>query len=131
MEIKEIERLIEKRRLTADDKAAVKEEADRLGITYTLKQGCSQCWDKLLLKIYDAHRDEVTAAVSVDGYRLKNPLHGFRTYNGELFDNNTVAGKIVGKLHPSIVRDYFVKVETETETESETESESDGGESEI
>ena len=131
MEIKEIERLIEKRRLTADDKAAVKEEADRLGITYTLKQGCRQCWDKLLLKIYDAHRDEVTAAVSVDGYRLKNPLHGFRTYNGELFDNNTVAGKIVGKLHPSIVRDYFVKVETETETESETESESDGGESEI
>lgn len=127
MELKEIERLIEKQRLTSEDKAAVKAEADRLGIAYTLKQGCRQCWDKLLLKIYDAHREEVTAAVSVDGYRLKNPLHGFRTYNGELFDNNTVAGKVVGKLHPSIVREYFVKVETETETETE----SDGGESEI
>lgn len=127
MEINEIEKLIEKKRLTADEKAAVKAEADRLGIAYILKQGCRSCYDNLLLKIYDAHRDEVAAAVSVDGYRLKNPLHGFRTYNGELFDNNTVAGKVVGKLHPSIVREYFVKVETEPETETE----SDGGESEI
>ena len=119
MEIKEIERLVEKQRLTAEDKAAVKAEADRLGIAYTLKQGCRSCWEKLLLKIYDAHREEVAAAVSVDGYRLKNPLHGFRTYNGELFDNTTVAGKVVGKLHPRIVREYFVKVETETETESD------------
>lgn len=118
---------MEKQRLTAEDKAAVKAEADRLGIAYTLKQGCRQCWDKLLLKLYDAHREEVTAAVSLDGYRLKNPMHGFRTYNGELFDNKTVAEKVVGKLHPSVVRDYFVKVETE----SETETESDGGESEI
>ena len=127
MELKEIERLIEKQRFTAEDKAAVKAEADRLGIAYTLKQGCRSCYDKLLLKIYDAHRDEVTAAVSVDGYRLKNPLHGFRTYNGELFDNNTVAGKVVGNLHPHIVREYFVKAETETEKETE----SDVSESEI
>lgn len=127
MEIDEIERLIQKQRLSADEKASVKDEADRLGIAYTLKQGCRQCYDKLLLKIYDAHREEVAAAVSLDGYRLKNPLHGFRTYNGELFDNNTVAEKVVGKLHPSIVREYFVKVETETEKESE----GDGGESEI
>ena len=133
MEIKDIERLIEKQRLTAEDKAAVKAEADRLGIAYTLKQGCRQCWDKLLLKLYDAHRDEVAAAVSLDGYRLKNPLHGFRTYNGELFDNTTVTGKVVGKLHPAIVREYFVKVEveTETETKTETETESDVSESEI
>lgn len=119
MEIKEIERLIEKQRLTAEDKAAVKAEADRLGIAYTLKQGCRQCYDKLLLKIYDAHREEVAAAVSVDGYSLKNPLHGFRTYGGELFDNTTITDKVVGNLHPSIVREYFVKVETETETETE------------
>jgi hypothetical protein len=127
MEIKEIERLIEKQRLTAEDKAAVKAEADRLGIAYTLKQGCRQCYDKLLLKLYDAHREEVAAAVSVDGYRLKDPLHGFRTYNGELFDNITVTCKVVGKLHPAILREYFVKVETETETETET----DGDESEV
>lgn len=119
MEINEIERLIEKKRLTAEDKAAVKAEADRLGIAYTLKQGCRSCYDKLLLKIYDAHREEVAAAISVDGYRLKNPLHGFRTYNGELFDNNTVTDKVVGKLHPAIVREYFVKVETEQETKSQ------------
>ena len=119
MELKDIEILIEKQRLTAEEKTAVKKEADRLGIAYTLKQGCRQCWDKLLLKIYDAHREEVAAAVSVDGYRLKNPLHGFRTYNGELFDNTTVTGRVVGKLHPAIVREYFVKVETETETETE------------
>lgn len=123
MELKEIERLIAKNRLTREEKAAVKAEADSLGIEYTLKQGCGSCWEKLLLKLYDAHREEVKSAVSVDGYRLKNPLHGFRTYNGELFDNTTVAGKVVGNLHPSIVREYFVKVETETE--------SDGGESEI
>lgn len=125
MEIKDIERLVEKQRLTAEDKAAVKAEADRLGIAYTLKQGCRSCYDKLLLKIYDAHREEVAAAVSLDGYRLKNPLSGFRTYNGELFDNTTVTGKVVGKLHPHIVREYFVKVETETEAES------DGSESKI
>lgn len=137
MEVNEIERLIQKQRLSADEKASVKAEADRLGVAYTLKQGCRQCWDKLLLKLYDAHREEVAAAVSLDGYRLKNPLHGFRTYNGELFDNTTVTGKVVGKLHPAIVRDYFVKVETEsrteteTETETKTETENDGGESEI
>lgn len=119
MELKEIERLIAKNRLTRDEKAAVKAEADTLGIEYTLKQGCGSCWEKLLLKLYDAHREEVAAAVSVDGYRLKNPLHGFRTYNGELFDNTTITGKVVGKLHPAIVRDYFVKVETETETEGD------------
>lgn len=119
MELKDIERLIEKQRLTAEEKTAVKEEADSLGIEYTLKQGCRSCYDKLLLKIYDAHREEVTAAVSVDGYRLKNPLHGFRTYNGELFDNTTIKDKVVGKLHPSIVREYFVKVEVKNETETE------------
>jgi hypothetical protein len=119
MEIKDIERLVEKQRLTAEDKAAVKAEAERLGIAYTLKQGCRQCWDKLLLKLYDAHREDVEAAVSLDGYRLKNPLHGFSTYNGELFDNNTVTEKVVGKLHPHIVREYFVKVETKPETESD------------
>ena len=58
MELKDIERLIEKQRLTAEEKTAVKEEADRLGIAYTLKQGCRQCYDRLLLKIYDAHREE-------------------------------------------------------------------------
>jgi len=131
MELKDIERLIEKQRLTAEEKTAVKEEADRLGIAYTLKQGCRQCYDRLLLKIYDAHREEVTVAVSLDGYRLKNPLHGFRTYNGELFDNTTVTAKVVGKLHPAIVREYFVKVETETETETKTEPESDASEGEI
>lgn len=135
MELSEIERLIEKQRLTAEEKSAVKAEADRLGITYTLKQGCRQCWDKLLLKIYDLHRDEVSAAVSVDGYRLKNPLHGFRTYSGEIFDNTTVTSKVVGKLNPIIVREYFVKVETETGTESETETKTetanDGNESEV
>ena len=133
MELSEIERLIEKQRLTAEDKAAVRAEAERLGIAYTLKQGCRQCWDKLLLKIYDAHREEVDAAVSLDGYRLKNPLHGFRTYNGELFDNTTITEKVVSKLHPHIVREYFVKVEveTETETKTETEADSDVSESEI
>ena len=125
MELKDIERLIEKQRLTAEEKTAVKEEADRLGIAYTLKQGCRQCYDRLLLKIYDAHREEVAAAVSVDGYRLKNPLHGFRTYNGELFDNTTITDKVVGKLHPSIVREYFVKVEVKNENET------DGDESEV
>ena len=125
MELKDIERLIEKQRLTAEEKTAVKEEADRLGIAYTLKQGCRQCYDRLLLKIYDAHREEVVAAVSVDGYRLKNPLHGFRTYNGELFDNTTITDKVIGKLHPSIVREYFVKVEVKNETET------DGDESEV
>ena len=129
MELKEIERLIEKQRLTAEEKSAVKAEADRLGISYTLKQGCRQCWDNLLLKIYDEHREEVTAAVSVDGYRLKNPLHGFRLYSGELIDNTTIAGKVVGKLNPIIVREYFVKAETETKPETETAK--DGNESEI
>lgn len=125
MEIKEIEIFIGKQRLTAEDKAAVKAEADRLGIAYTLKQGCRSCYDKLLLKLYDAHREEVAAAVSLDGYRLKNPLHGFRTYNGELFDNTTITDKVIGKLHPSIVREYFVKVEVKNETEN------DGNESEV
>lgn len=125
MESKEIERLIEKKKLTREEKAMVKAEADRLGIAYTLKQGCGSCWEKLLLNLYDAHRVDVKAAVSLDGYRMKNPKHAFQTYNGEVFSNDTIAGKVVGKLHPNILKEYFVKVEAETEAEAEAETEAE------
>lgn len=94
---------------TKEVKAEIREAADSLGLEYTIKDGarCRECYDKLLVRIYEAM--DVEANVSLDGWRLKDPHASFRTYGGELWSNATIAGKEAGGLNPSILAAYFVK----------------------
>lgn len=93
---------------TREMKAEIREAADALGLDYTIREGarCRECYDKLLVRIYEA--TEVDAAVSLDGWRLKDPRHSFRTFGGELWSNATIAGKEVGGLNPNIIEEYFI-----------------------
>lgn len=94
---------------TREMKAEIREAADALGLEYTIREGarCRECYDKLLVRIYEA--TQVDAAVSLDGWRLKDPRHSFRTFGGELWSNATIAGKRAGGLHPHVLAAYFEK----------------------
>lgn len=105
-----IEELMATKPWTKEMKAEIREAADALGLKYIIREGarCRECYDKLLVRIYEA--TEVGAAVSLDGWRLKDPRHSFRTFGGELWSNATIAGKEVGNLHQNIIDAYFEKV---------------------
>lgn len=109
MDARDIEILINKPRLTAEDKKAIRKAADDEGLEYTLKQGCRDCYDKLLLRLYEA-KGGGEANVSLDGYRFRDARRSFR-HNGIVYSNETIAGLRVGHLHPVIIKSNFVKVE--------------------
>lgn len=120
MTLEDIEILIKKSELNASERKSIRDEADAMGIEYKIRQGCRDCYDKLLLKIFDAKRGRGNVAVSLDGYRFKTPGDSFRTYCGEVFSETTLPSKVVGRLHKSIISDRFVKIEpTEDQTEIE------------
>ena len=109
MDTKEIENLINKPRLTAEDKKAIRKAADEAGMEYVVKQGCRDCYDKLLLRLYEANGGG-EANVSLDGYRFRDTKRSFRAGN-VVYNNETIAGMRVGHLHPVIIKSNFVKVE--------------------
>lgn len=109
MDTRDIEILINKSRLTADDKKAIRKAADDEGLEYVVRQGCRNCYDKLLLRLYEA-KGGGEANVSLDGYRFRDVLRSFR-HNGIVYSNETIAGLRVGHLHPVIIKSNFVKVE--------------------
>ena len=109
MDTRDIEILINKPRLTAEDKKAIRKAADDEGIEYVVRQGCRDCYDKLLLKLYEA-KGGSRVNVSIDGYRFRDTKRSFRC-NGIVYSNETIAGLRVGMLHPSIIEANFVKEE--------------------
>lgn len=109
MDARDIEILINKPRLTADDKKAIRKAADDEGIEYVVRQGCRDCYDKLLLRLYEANGGG-EANVSLDGYRFRDTRRSFR-HNGIVYSNETIAGLRVGHMHPVIIKSNFVKVE--------------------
>lgn len=111
-----IEELIAKKPLTQQEKAEIREAADGMGIEYTIKQGrkCRECYEKLLLKLYEAMPTEAIA--SLDGFVMRDPRHSFVCL-GQLWSNALMAGRNVGTLHPSVRDAYFVKVKKEEEGE--------------
>lgn len=109
MYTREIENLINKPRLTAEDKKAIRKAADEAGIEYVVKNGCRDCYDKLLLRLFEA-KGGGEANVSLDGYRFRDARRSFR-HNGIVYSNETIAGLRVGHLHPVIIKSNFVKVE--------------------
>lgn len=110
MELRDLETIINKAKMTKEDKNLLRAEADRLGIEYVMKKGCKSCWDKLITKLYEAMRHD-TLNVSADGYRFKRHGMGFRTHGGEVYTNDNIRTKTVGKLNACIISSYFVKVE--------------------
>ena len=97
-----------KKSFTKEEKKEITEAADALGLEYVIKGGskCRECYDKLLVRIYE--KTDVEAAVSLDGWRLKNPRESFRLM-GQLWDNATLAEREVGNLHPHVLEIYFEK----------------------
>lgn len=109
MDTRDIEILINKPRLTAEDKKAIRKAADDEGFEYVVRQGCRDCYDKLLLRLYEA-KGGGEANVSLDGYRFRDTKRSF-LHNGIVYSNETIAGLRVGHLHPVIIKSNFVKVE--------------------
>lgn len=109
MDARDIEIMINKTRLTAEDKKAIRKAADEEGLEYVVRQGCRNCYERLLLRLYEA-KGGGEANVSLDGYRFRDARRSFR-HNGVVYSNETIAGLRVGHLHPVIIKSNFVKVE--------------------
>lgn len=108
MEKERIEKLLNKAKLTADDRAEIRREADKMGISYTVKKGCRKCYERILLKMYEA-MTQAPAEVSLDGWSLKDTRQSFRV-GGKLYNNATIKTMIIGNLHPLVLNRWFVKV---------------------
>lgn len=117
MDINEIEYLIQKSALTSHEKRAIREAADAEGLTYTVRQGCRDCYERLLLRLYEAASDGALNT-SPDGWRFKNPRQSFQ-YGGTVYNNETIKGLRVGHLHPVILKANFVRADEAREEEAE------------
>ena len=113
MDINVIEYLIQKPALTSSEKRAIREAADAAGLTYTIRQRCRDCYERLLLQLYElAEKNELNT--SPDGWRFKDIRHSFQ-YNGVIYNNETIKGLNVGPLHPVIIKANFVRADKEGE----------------
>ena len=113
MDINVIEYLIQKSALTTHEKHAIREAADAAGLKYTVRKGCRDCYERLLLQLYEmAEKKELNT--SPDGWRFKNPHQSFQ-YNGTIYNNETIKGLRVGHLHPVILQANFVRAEKREE----------------
>lgn len=113
MDINVIEYLIQKAALTSGEKRAIREAADAAGLKYTVRQGCRDCHERLLLQLYElAEKKELNT--SPDGWQFKNPHQSFQ-YNGTVYNNETIKGLCVGHLHPVILKANFERADKERE----------------
>lgn len=113
MDINVIEYLIQKAALTSGEKRSIREAADAAGIQYTVRKGCRECYERLLIQLYElAEKKELNT--SPDGWRFKNPRQSFQ-YNGTIYNNETIKELRVGRLHPVILQSNFVRAEKDTE----------------
>ncbi len=118
MEIGEIEYLIQKSALTANEKRAIREAADAAALTYTVRQGCRDCYERLLLRLYEAAADGALNT-SLDGWKFRNIRQSFQ-HGGVIYNNETIKKLRVGHLHPVILKANFVRAES-VEKREETE----------
>ncbi|MCQ2319282.1 MAG: hypothetical protein MJZ90_10260 [Bacteroidales bacterium] len=106
MNVEEIEYLINKGRLTDEDKSAINDAADALGITYTIRRNCRKCYDNILLKLYEKRR-EAARNVSIDGYALRNVSDDF-IVRGVRYNNVTIEKLTVDGLNELVKKQLFV-----------------------
>lgn len=107
----EIELLINKHSLTTNEKRAIREAADAAGLKYTVKQGCRDCYERLLLRLYEL-ADGRELNTSLDGWKFRNTRMSFQ-HNGTIYNNETIKGLRVGHLHPVILKANFVRATEE------------------
>lgn len=111
MELAEIELLINKPALSVSDKKAIRAAADAAGLKYTVKQGCRDCYERLLLRLYELS-DGLELNTSLDGWKFRNARMSFM-HNGTIYNNETIKGLRVGHLHPVIIKANFVRATEE------------------
>ena len=107
MELAEIELLINKSALSTSDKKAIRAAADAAGLKYTVKQGCRDCYERLLLRLYEL-ADGLELNTSLDGWKFRNTRMSFQ-HNGTVYNNETIKGLRVGHLHQVILKANFVR----------------------
>lgn len=110
MDIDRVEELIAKPVLSVGDKKEIREAADAAGIEYVIKQGCRDCYEKLLVRLYEIA--DKSCAVSLDGYMFRRRSMAFRV-GGVLYSNATISKQRVGNLHPVIIKAKFVRATEE------------------
>lgn len=115
MDINVIEYLIQKGTLTSHEKRAIREAADAAGLEYTVRQGCRDCYERLLLRLYEAASDG-SLNTSLDGWKFRNIRQSFQ-HGGTIYNNETIKGLRVGHLHPVILKANFVKADEAKEEE--------------
>lgn len=121
MDIERIEYLIRKRSLTVAEKTEIREAADAEGIEYTIsKDRCRECYEKILLKLFEKKSAFVNFNVSKDGYRLRNMLEDI-TVRGIRICNATIADIEVGQFSPVVIKQFFVKNEDRSQADAEME----------
>lgn len=113
MDIESIEYLIQKPTLTTHEKRAIRDAADAAGLKYTLRQGCRACYERLLLRLYEAATDGALNT-SLDGWKFRNIKQSFQ-HGGTIYNNETIKGLRVGHLHPVILKANFVRAEKDVE----------------
>ena len=106
MNINRINELIEKSSLTSEEKKEIREAAYAAGLEFTIKKGkfCSECYEKILLKLYELSQPEKNK--SKDGYVLRNVRNAFRI-GGILVNNATMPEIEVGKFNKAIINQLF------------------------
>lgn len=113
-----IDELIAKDRLSQSEKQEIEAAVEESGVNVKINKGCRACYDKALAALYEYESGSVKMNdergdafnVSKDGWRLKTVTTAFR-FGSKVFNNSTIAGVEVGKLHPIIRDTYFVKAE--------------------
>ena len=113
MNINVIEHLIQKASLTSGEKRSIREAADAAGINYTVRKGCRECYERLLLRLYEL-AEKKKLNTSPDGWQFKNPRQSFQ-YNGTIYNNETIKGLCVGRLHPVILQANFERADKREE----------------
>lgn len=113
MDINVIEYLIQKPALTSSEKRAIREAADAAGLKYTIRQGCRDCYERLLLQLYEL-ADHKELNTSLDGWKFRNIRRSFQ-HGGVIYNNETIKGLRVGHLHPVILQANFVRADKEGE----------------
>lgn len=111
MELAEIELLINKPALSTSDKKAIRAAADAAGLKYTVKQGCRDCYERLLLRLYELE-DGLELNTSLDGWKFRNTRMSFQ-HNGTVYNNETIKGLRVGHLHPVVLKANFARATAE------------------
>lgn len=121
MDIERIEELIRKRSLTLSEKAEIRDAADEEGIEYTIsKDRCRECYEKILLKLFEKKSASVNFNLSRDGYRLRNLLEDI-TVRGVRICNATIADVEVGQFSQVVINHFFVKNEDRSQSDAEME----------